>query len=68
MKSYSTRHRGGSTRPGRQPPTQLLFHCPSAGQEGENMMKELMGRDEDREITYQLPSWQNQTRLGKNYL
>ena len=33
---------------------------------GEKKMEKLVGRDKDREIPHQLPSWPKQSRLGEN--
>lgn len=55
-------HCGGLTFAHHQVPTKLLSHSSFVNRTGaESKMEKLMGEDEDREITQQLPSLAKQT-------
>ena len=56
---------GGLTLAGCQLSTQAAVSLPSSAGWGKKYNAGLMGRDKDREITQQLPSWAKQTQLGE---
>lgn len=57
---------GGLALAGCQAPTELLSLRFLKRSGGENRIKKLVGRDEGRDITFQLPSWAKQTLHGEN--
>ena len=56
---------GGLALAGRQVPNKAAPSLPSSAGWGRENNGRLVGRDKDREITQQLPSWAKQTRLGE---
>lgn len=58
---------GGPTLPSCQTPTQPISHSPSSKRwRGQNAMKKLKGQDNDKEITYKLPSRSKHLGMVRN--
>lgn len=66
LRSSSVLPSGGLALAGCRAPTELLSLRFLKRSGGENGIKKLVGREEGRDITFQLPSWAKQTLHGEN--